>query len=321
MAGVPDFIPDVMSDPWIVLAALVLEAVIGYPTALHLALPHPVTWIGAVLAVCEKRWNEPQRARKAWGVVTLVIAVVVTGGAGFLLSHVTGIMPLQTALIVILGTVGLAQRSLHDHVAAVVHAPDLDAARRAVAGIVGRDVESLDGQGVAAAALESLSESFNDGIVAPAFWFLLGGLPGLFIYKAVNTADSMIGHLEPRWRDFGWAAARLDDLLNLLPARLAGALIVLAQGRDWRRGWRVMWADAMKHASPNAGWPEAAMAGALNVRLGGPAQYDGVTHDRPVFGVGAAPSIADVRRGLFTYRNACALLWVLMIAGGLLWRL
>jgi adenosylcobinamide-phosphate synthase len=160
---------------------------------------------------------------------------------------------------------------------------------------------------VAAAALESLAESFNDGVVAPAFWLTVGGLPGLFAYKAVNTADSMIGHKEPRWRSFGWAAARADDALNLAPARLAGALIALAGGG----GWRVMLRDARKHASPNAGWPEAAMAGALDVRLGGPACYDGVLNDRPAFGDGRPPEARDLRRGLGVYVRACGLLWLL----------
>src|SRR5262245_54366782 len=160
----------------------------------------------------------------------------------------------------------------------------------------------LDESGVAAAALESLAESFNDGIVAPAFWMFVGGLPGLFAYKAVNTADSMIGHMEPRWREFGWASARLDDVMNWIPARIAGGLISFTGG-----DWRVMWADARNHASPNAGWPEAAMAGALRVQLGGPATYDGVAHDRPRFGDGPRPTAHDLRRGLRHYVWACAM--------------
>jgi adenosylcobinamide-phosphate synthase len=183
-----------------------------------------------------------------------------------------------------------------------------------VAQIVGRDTSGLDESGVAAAALESLAESFNDGVVAPAFWFFLGGLPGLFAYKALNTADSLIGHREPRWRMFGWAAARADDLANLIPARIAGALLALAGGG----GLLVMFRDAPKHASPNAGWPEAAMAGALGVRLGGPTAYDGVLHDRPVFGVGGSPAISDLARGLRIYIIACGLLWLLATVGGLL---
>jgi adenosylcobinamide-phosphate synthase len=189
---------------------------------------------------------------------------------------------------------------------------DLAAARERVSLIVGRDTRQLDAAGVSAAALESLAESFNDGIVAPTFWFFLGGLPGLFAYKALNTADSLIGHKEERWRAFGWGAARADDLANLVPARIAGTLLVFA-------GWAGLWVmvrDAHKHASPNAGWPEAAMAGALGVRLGGPATYDGVLHERPVFGTGPAPEAAELARGLRIYVVACGLLWLLLGAAG-----
>jgi len=182
---------------------------------------------------------------------------------------------------------------------------DLAAARTAVSRVVGRDVAALDETGVATAALETLAESFNDGVVAPAFWLAIGGLPGLYAYKALNTADSLIGHKESRWRAFGWASARADDLLNLIPARIAGGLIALAG----RGGWRTMLHDAPKHASPNAGWPEAAMAGALHVRLGGPAVYDGDALHRPTFNAGAPPPISDdLSRGLTIYRNACILL-------------
>jgi adenosylcobinamide-phosphate synthase len=230
-----------------------------------------------------------------------------------LLGHAWGGLAL-----VLLATVGLAQRSLYQHAAAVLHAldaEDLNAARDAVGRIVGRDVGDLDAEGVSAAALESLAESFNDGVVAPAFWLAIAGLPGLFVYKAVNTADSLIGHREPRWRAFGWAAARTDDLMNLAPARLAGLLIAGAA----RRGLRVMLRDARHHASPNAGWPEAAMAGALGVRLGGPAAYDGAVHDRPWFGQGAAPGVSALRRGLRLYLIACGLLWAALAVGGALW--
>jgi adenosylcobinamide-phosphate synthase len=186
-----------------------------------------------------------------------------------------------------------------------------------VGRIVGRDTAQLSESGVAAAALESLAESFNDGVVAPAFWLAMAGLPGLYAYKAINTADSLIGHLEPRWRAFGWAAARADDMANLIPARIAGALIALAGGG----GWRTMLRDAPRHASPNAGWPEAAMAGALQVRLGGPAVYDGVPADRPVFGAdGAAPRPEDLARGLAVYRRACVLLLMGIAAFGLIGR-
>jgi adenosylcobinamide-phosphate synthase len=185
---------------------------------------------------------------------------------------------------------------------------NLDAARAAVGQIVGRDTQALSASEVSAAAIESLAESFNDAVVAPAFWLLIAGLPGLLAYKALNTADSMIGHIEPRWRAFGWAAARLDDVANFVPARIAGVLLALAGAG----GFRVMWRDAPRHASPNAGWPEAAAAGALDLRLGGPAYYDGVMHARPHFGDGASPQANDLSRALGLYRRGCIGLWLLL---------
>jgi adenosylcobinamide-phosphate synthase len=299
-----------------VLAAAAVEALVGYPGALHRRVPHPVVWIGALISRLEAGLNRPtwsEAARRMAGGATLAVIVLVNGLAGWLLARFGG--PYVVALV---GTLGLAQRSLYQHVLAVVRplqAGDLDAAREAVAMIVGRDVASLDAGGIAAAAIESLAESFNDGVVAPIFWFVVAGLPGLFVYKAVNTADSLIGHREPRWRAFGWASARFDDLLNLAPARLAGALIALAG----RGGWSVMIRDASKHASPNAGWPEAAMAGALGVRLGGAAWYDGERSDRPVFGDGREVKTEDLPRALRIYLAACAILWVLLALGGLAW--
>jgi len=303
------------TPPWRTLAALGLEAALGYPDR----LPHPVTWIGAALDRLERSWNQPRysdRTRRALGVLTLGAVAGVSALAGAGLQKLLARRPWMLAAA---ASVGLAQRSLYDHVEPVARALDTGdpmAARRAVSRIVGRDVDRLDPAGIAAAGLESLAESFNDGVVAPAFWLLAGGLPGLFAYKAVNTADSMIGHMEPRWRAFGWAAARADDLLNLVPARIAGLLIVLVG----RRGLRTMLRDAPAHASPNAGWPEAAMAGALGVSLGGPASYDGVPTARPRFGNGPAPTARDLRRGLRLYVRACALLWAAIAAGGLVWR-
>jgi adenosylcobinamide-phosphate synthase len=292
------------------------EALIGYPDRLHRRLPHPVVGLGTLIDTAEKRFNRPDtspRARRTAGVVTVAVTAGLAAAAGLAASRLPGPGPVLAA------TLGLAQRSLYDHVAAVLKAldaGDLPAARTAVGMIVGRETATLDASGVAAAAIESLAESFNDGIVAPAFWLIVGGLPGLYAYKAVNTADSLIGHREPRWKDFGWAAARTDDVMNLLPARLAGALIAAAGGG----GWRVMLRDAHHHASPNAGWPEAAMAGALGVRLGGPVAYDGVMTERPIFGDGAKPTSADLRQALAIYVRACGLLWAAVATGGRAWR-
>jgi adenosylcobinamide-phosphate synthase len=304
----------VAADPWIVLAAAAVEGVFGYPRR----LPHPVVWIGAALSGLEARLNHGgDRRRRAAGILTLMLVAGAAAAAGYLLDRFLHGRAL--ILTIALASTGLAARSLYDHVAAVSRALDpganLPLARAAVAMIVGRDTAALDEEGVAAAALESLAESFNDGVVAPLFWFLVAGPAGLFAYKAVNTADSMIGHREEPYRCFGWAAARADDLMNLIPARIAGALIALVAGR----GWRVMWRDAAEHASPNSGWPEAAMAGALGVRLGGPASYDGAPHERPTFGEGPRPSPLDLKRGLGLYLRACAVLAAALGLGGLLW--
>jgi len=308
-----------LPTPWIVAGALLVEGVVGWPRRLS----HPVAWIGALIAALERQWNgaeRPERTRRILGAAVMMILMMVAGGAGWGVQALAAVSPLWpgVALLLVCGATGLAARSLFDHVRAVAQplkAGDLLAARLAVGMIVGRDVEAMDENEVATAALESLAESFCDGVVAPVFWFVTGGLPGLFVYKAINTADSMIGHREPRWRAFGWAAARADDVMNWIPARIAGVLIALAGGQ----GWRIMWRDAGKHASPNAGWSEAAMAGALRVRLGGPVRYDGVMTDRPVFGDWAPPSAHDLKRGLKVYSLACALLLMLLIGGGFAW--
>lgn len=305
------------------LGGLAAEAALGYPAALHRRLPHPVVWLGGAISALERRWNRPAwrpRTRRVLGGATVLIVAGAAALAGWLLQRLVGGLPFGFLLLVLIATVGLAQRSLFEHVAAVrdaLNGEDLEAARGAVGMIVGRDVAGLNACEVAAAGIESLAESFNDGVVAPAFWLAVAGLPGLFAYKALNTADSLIGHMEPRWRDFGWAAARSDDLANLVPARLAGLLVALAGGR----GLRTMLRDARKHASPNAGWPEAAMAGALGRTLGGPATYDGVRVERPAFGDGPAPDAADLARGLTLYRRACVLLWFVIGLGALAWRL
>ena len=306
--------------PWVVALALGLEAVLGYPAALNRLVGHPVAWPAALIEGLERRWNRQTFSdgrRRLLGVVLVALLVASSILLGVTLQRLLGRSIVGLTILALIATVGLAQRSLHDHVAAVLgplRTGDLPAARVAVAMIVGRDTADLDAEQIAAAALESLAESFNDGVVAPAFWLLVGGLPGLLAYKSVNTADSLIGHREPRWRMFGWAAARTDDVVNLAPARLAGALIALAGGH----GWRIMLRDAPRHASPNAGWPEAAMAGALDVRLGGVTTYDGVPTDRPTFGDGARPTVDHLERGLRLYRRACVLLWLIPLTLGLI---
>jgi adenosylcobinamide-phosphate synthase len=304
-------------------ATLVVEALFGYPDWLYRRVGHPVGWIGAVIKGLEHALNHPELSaprRKMNGVATAAVVAGCGAGFGLILQGLADTSGRPSLLAALFATPGLAQRSLDDHVDAVrrpLVAGKLAEAREAVGRIVGRDTAALSAPGVAAAALESLAESFNDGVVAPAFWLAIAGLPGLYAYKAINTADSLIGHREPRWRAFGWAAARADDMANLIPARIAGALIALAGGG----GWRTMLRDAPKHASPNAGWPEAAMAGALRVRLGGPAVYDGVRADRPVFHAGgAAPRPEDLARGLAVFRGACVLLLMGLAAWDLIGR-
>ena len=310
-----------MAEP-IALAALAIDAAIGWPAALYRRVGHPVGGFAAIIRRCAAMWNLPTRgtaARRTGGIATVLILIGVAGGGGWGLA-----LLMEWVLsgwswigIALLAAPGLAQRSLFEHVRAVRDAlagGDLEASRSAVAMIVGRDVAILDESGVSRAAIESLAESFCDGVAAPLFWLLVLGLPGIWIYKAINTADSLIGHREEPWRDFGWAAARTDDLLNLIPARIAGPLICLAAGR----GWCVMWRDARKHASPNAGWTEAAMAGALKVRLAGPVSYDGEVYTKPWIGNGRTEATAgDLTRALKLYLRACALLW--LIAGGVAW--
>ncbi|MCJ8159664.1 adenosylcobinamide-phosphate synthase CbiB [Sphingomonas sp. LaA6.9] len=306
------------------LAALAIESATGYPDALYRRVGHPVGLFARVILAFEQRWNRPDRAerqRRGLGILAMAILVAGTFGAALALEQALWAWLAQWgwAGVAIAAVPGLAQQSLHQHVAAVAQAlagGNLAEAREKVAMIVGRDTAALDAPGIARAGIESLAESFCDGVVAPAFWLMLLGLPGLYAYKAINTADSLIGHREERWRAYGWAAARLDDAANWIPARLSGVLVCLAG----RGGWRTMRRDARRHASPNAGWPEAAMAGALDLRLGGPVSYDGVPHDKPWLGDGRADAGAtDMTCALSVYRHACALLWA--IAGVYAWAL
>ena len=271
--------------------ALVLDAIFGEPDRLWRRVAHPVESCGRVIDWLEGLLNEGKH-RRAKGAVAILVLVVVIWLPAWLLSQgiFLGVFEVLGAAVL------LAQRSLADHVGAVAGALRVSLAegRGAVARIVGRDPETLDQAGVARAAIESAAENFSDGVVAPVFWFLLGGLPGIAVYKAVNTADSMIGHRSERYREFGWAAARLDDLLNWIPARLAGGLICLVGGG--RAAMAVMLRDAGLHKSPSAGWPEAATAASLEVALAGPRVYGGVVTDDPYLNAGGrrAAGPADI---------------------------
>ena len=303
----------------LITLALAFEAAVGYPAGLYARIGHPVTWIGALIAWLDGRLNRPERSfgrRKAAGVVALAVLLAVIGGAAAVLEAlIAWIGPLAgLALAAILASSLYAQRSLDEHVARVRDAlggQGLAAGRAAVSMIVGRNPETLDEAGVARAAIESLAENASDGIVAPAFWTAVLGLPGGALYKAINTADSMIGHKSERHRAFGWAAARLDDLVNLPASRLTALLFTLAAlgpGTSARGALKAVRRDAGKHRSPNAGWPEAAMAGALGLRLAGPRVYGRERVDDHWMGDGRAEATAaDIGRALTLYRRAMAI--------------
>lgn len=312
-----------MAEP-IALLALAADAAVGWPEPVYCRIGHPVGLFARLISSCDRHWNGlhySEARRRLAGIAMLALLLLLTIGSGLVLTDLARHLLGRWAWVAIglLAAPGLAQRSLDGHVrpvASALHSGDLFAARRAVSRIVGRDTGRLDIAGASRAAIESLAESFCDGVVAPLFWLLAAGLPGIWAYKAINTADSLIGHREERWRAFGWAAARTDDLANWIPARLAGALLCLAGFC----GWRIMWRDAHRHASPNAGWPEAAMAGALGVRLAGAVSYDGVIHAKPWIGDGRSRTdAADIDRALAVYRRACLCLW--LIAGGVAWAL
>jgi len=310
--------------------ALAAEAAVGYPNRLYTAIGHPVTWIGRLIKGLDRVLNRDAWSfgqRRTAGIVALLVLLAVIGLAAWALSallHPLGLIGIL--LLAILASSLIAQRSLDEHVAAVskgLREDGIDGGRQAVSMIVGRNPQSLDEAGVSRAAIESLAENFSDGIVAPAFWLGLGGLPGAALYKATNTADSMIGHRTPRHEAFGWAAARFDDLVNLPASRLSALLIIMAavlhKGASPQGAWRAVRRDASHHRSPNAGWPEAAMAGALGLRLAGPRFYGDVRVEDRWMGDGRAEATAnDIDLALTLYRTACAVLFGLAAGSALL---
>jgi adenosylcobinamide-phosphate synthase len=313
--------------------ALLIEAAVGYPDWLVRAIGHPVTWIGRLIAALDRGLNDDHAndaMRRAAGIAAILIIVGVVGATALALElGLIALLALPLGLVAsaIIASTLIAQRSLHEHVARVAAALEqhgVEAGREAVSHIVGRDTATLDEAGVARAAIESLAENFSDGIVAPAFWLAALGLPGGAAYKAINTADSMIGHRTPRHEAFGWAAARLDDLVNLPASRLSALLLIAAaamsaKGRA-RDAWHAVIRDAPRHRSPNAGYPEAAMAGALGLALAGPRSYGGVTVDDAVMGDGRRDATAaDIRAALALYRRADAILIALVGLATLAW--
>jgi adenosylcobinamide-phosphate synthase len=290
------------------VVAMVMDALLGWPDGLFVRIGHPVTWLGASIAALDRRLNRSSDApiqRRVAGAAAALIVIIVAAGCGYIVQRVVPSGLIGTLLLGILAWPLVAFRSLYDHVAAVrdpLRAGNIDRAREAVSMIVGRDPQELDEAGIARAAVESLAENASDGIVAPVFWGALFGLPGILGYKAINTLDSMIGHRTERHEAFGWAAARIDDVANFIPARLTGLLFVLFAGSRRAQAMTCMRNDARHHRSVNAGWPEAAMAGALGVRLCGPRFYEGKPANEPwLNGEARDPVAIDVTRALELY--------------------
>lgn len=316
------------SLPLLVLA-LTIEAAFGYPPRFYAVMGHPVTWIGRLIGLLDRLLNREAASfitRKAMGVLALSLMLAVVLALSVAIQRLCfSFGPLGLVPLALLASTLIAQRSLYEHVARVAEGLERDGlagGRKAVSMIVGRNPQTLDEAGVARAAIESLAENFSDGITAPAFWLGVGGLPGVAAYKAINTADSMIGHRTPRHLAFGWASARLDDLVNLPASRLTALLLVasaaLDRSADAGSAWRAVKRDAGKHGSPNAGWPEAAMAGALGLRLAGPRVYGETRVEDHWMGDGrAAANAADIRLALGLYKRSCGLLWALALLGAL----
>jgi adenosylcobinamide-phosphate synthase len=299
--------------------ALLIEAIFGYPDWLVRTIGHPVTWMGRLISILDRALNRETVSpakRRAAGAFALLVIIAVAAVVAAALECSLLLLPLGVAITAIAASTLIAKRSLHDHVrrvAAALEESGVAAARAAVSHIVGRDPEALDEAGIARAAIESLAENFSDGVVAPAFWLAVAGLAGGTVYKAINTADSMIGHRTPRHEAFGYAAARLDDLVNLPASRLSGLLIVaaaaLTAGASPVDAWRALWRDAPQHRSPNAGYPEAAMAGALGLALAGPRVYGGIEVADAMMGDGRRrATAADIRAALALYIRADAIL-------------
>ncbi|MCQ1855346.1 adenosylcobinamide-phosphate synthase CbiB [Neorhizobium galegae] len=300
--------------------ALITERIVGYPDWLFRRIGHPVTWIGALISRLDRDLNRESddfSTRKRKGVFALLALLGIAILLGLVIEYDLRMIPFGPILLVLIAASLPAQKSLETHVEAVATAlryGGLDAGRKAVSKIVGRDPEKLDEAGVCRAAIESLAENFSDGVVAPAFWMGIGGLAGGVGYKAANTADSMIGHKLPRYEAFGWAAARFDDLINLPASRLSALLFVVAAGfidhASPGNAIRAIRRDARHHRSPNAGWPEAAMAGALGIALAGPRSYGGQMIEARFMGEGGRSELTydDIRRALKLARVADALL-------------
>jgi len=299
-----------MTTSTILLLALAVDALIGWPDALYRKIGHPVTWLGKLISHMDKslnrmEWHPP--TRRLMGLLTAAFIILICIVSGQIIQNAVGQGILGFLISVLLAWPLLASRSLYSHVKDVaqpLELMDLRSAREAVSMIVGRDPKQLDTAGVGRAAIESLAENTSDGVVAPIFWGLIFGLPGILAYKAINTMDSMIGYKTPKHLDFGWAAARIDDLANWVPARLTGLIIAMMSGTP-NTALQTIRRDAGKHRSPNAGWPESAMAAALGVRLSGPRSYhDKQTNDPWLYAEGRDVEGSDVTRALAVFKRS-----------------
>ncbi len=285
--------------------------------------------MGSLIGLLERRLNDTTTSagrQRAAGILAVFILLLVVAALAVVVERGLLRAPFGILIAGLVASTLVAQRSLYRHVADVAVALDKDgvaSGRRAVSRIVGRDTDKLDAAGIARAAIESLAENFSDAVVAPVLWMVIAGLPGAALYKAINTADSMIGHRTPRYIAFGWAAARLDDLVNLPASRLSALLVVAAAalGSDTSAGgaWRAVRRDAPHHRSPNAGYPEASMAGALGLSLAGPRVYGGVAVEDATMGDGRREAnAADIVRALALYRRADAILIAILVVAAIL---
>lgn len=297
------------------LVALLIERIFGFPQSLYRLISHPAVWMGTTVSSLEKRLNRPvERSARLRGIFAMAILLIVTAAVTLPLTWLIRSLPYGFLAEGLLAASLLAQMELGRRVADVARAlgQGIEEGRRAVGHVVGRDTSGLDESNVARAAIESLAENTSDGVVAPLFWLIIAGLPGAALYKAINTADSMIGYRSERYRDFGWAAACLDDLVNWPAARLTALFFAVAatfSSGSCKSALAAMRRDAPRHASPNAGWPEAALAGALGFRLGGPRSYQGQMVDHANMGDGRAElKPADIQRALTLYRGALDML-------------
>jgi len=282
-----------------ILLALILDAFLGEPVWIWSKIPHPTVLMGRIIKWCELKYNNGIN-RKNKGILFIAFMVIFLAIFGYLIER----LPFSAIWKILIVAILLSHKSLTEHVTAVSLGlqKNLSQGRTAVAMIVGRDTANLAETDIARSAIESAAENFSDGIIAPLFWFLIGGLPGILIYKFVNTSDSMIGYKNIQYNQFGWAAARLDDLLNWIPARLSGLLICIVHQNN--SALNIMWRDARLHRSPNAGWPESAMAGVLDVSISGPRSYEGVIKNYPFVNVDGKKKLTAV-----DIDNAVDVLW------------